>query len=90
MNDYTDTIVKDVLVAGLADKCIKNEVLGWSNLDTKTVNETITFIESKEMVFSVYSLTKGQLMGVSPSLPLQTMIMATEATANDLRSSIIP
>ena len=28
MNDYTDTIVKDVLVAGLADEDIKKEVLG--------------------------------------------------------------
>ena len=49
VNDFTDIIVKDVLVAGLADEDIKKDVLGWSELDTKDVNETVAFIESKEM-----------------------------------------
>ena len=49
MNDFTDIIVKDVLVAGLVDEDIKKDVLGWSELDTKDVNETVAFIESKEM-----------------------------------------
>ena len=47
--DFTDVIVKDVLVAGLCDEEIRKEVLGWSELDHKTVNETISFIEAKEM-----------------------------------------
>ena len=49
MNDFTDVIVKDVLVAGLVDEDIKKDVLGWCELDTKDVNETVAFIESKEM-----------------------------------------
>ena len=49
VNDFTDIIVKDVLVAGLVDEDIKKDVLGWSELDTKDVNETVAFIESKEM-----------------------------------------
>ena len=49
LNDFTDMIVKDVLVAGLIDEDIKKEVLGWSELDRKDVNETVAFIESKEM-----------------------------------------
>jgi hypothetical protein len=47
--DFTDTIVKDVLVAGLVDEEIKKEVLGWSELDNKSLDELVTFIEAKEM-----------------------------------------
>ena len=47
--DFTDEIVKGVLVSGLSDDDIRKEVLGWSELDTKTVKETVTFIESTEM-----------------------------------------
>ena len=47
--DFTDIILKDVLVAGLADEDIRKEVLGWENLDDKDINQTISFIESKEM-----------------------------------------
>ena len=37
------------MVTGLADGDIRKEVLGWGNLDEKDVNETIGFIEGKEM-----------------------------------------
>ena len=47
--DFTDIILKDVRVTGLTDKDIRKEVLGWKNLDEKNVNETIGFIEAKEM-----------------------------------------
>ena len=47
--DFTDIIVKDVLVAGLADEDIKREILGWTELDIKDVNSTVAFIEAKEM-----------------------------------------
>ena len=47
--DFTDIILKDVMVTGLADEDIRKEVLGWENLDEKNVNETIGFIEGKEM-----------------------------------------
>jgi len=47
--NFTDVIVKDVLISGLSDDDIRKDVLGWSELDTKTVKETVTFIESKEM-----------------------------------------
>ena len=38
------------MVTGLADEDIRKEVLGWGSLDEKDVNETISFIEAKEMV----------------------------------------
>ncbi len=37
--------VKDVLIAGIADDDIKKEVLGWADLDSKTVEETVTKTE---------------------------------------------
>ena len=47
--NFTDVIVKDVLVAGLSDEDIRREVLGWSDLDTASIAQTIKFIEGKEM-----------------------------------------
>ena len=47
--DFTDIMAKDVLIAGLVDEEIRREVLGWADLDTKKVNDTVTFIEAKEM-----------------------------------------
>ena len=49
INNFTDTIVKDVVVAGLVDDEIKKEVLGWADLDDKNIEETVNFIEGKEM-----------------------------------------
>ena len=37
------------MISGLSDNDIRKEVLGWSDLDVKTVKDTVTFIESKEM-----------------------------------------
>ena len=54
--NFTDVIVKDVLVSGLVDDDIKKEVLGWAELDRKNVQETVSFIEAKEMAWD--SLTK--------------------------------
>ena len=46
--NFTDVIVKDVIVAGLVDDDIKKDVLGWADLDIKSVDETVNFIEAKE------------------------------------------
>jgi len=47
--DFTDVIVKDVLISGLAEDEIKREVLGWAGLDASTMEETVSFLEAKEM-----------------------------------------
>ena len=36
-------------MAGIADDDVKKDVLGWDDLDNKTIDQTITFIEAKEM-----------------------------------------
>ena len=53
--DYTDDIVKYVLISGIADEDIKKDVLGCDNLDDKSLNETISIIENKEMASRVMS-----------------------------------
>ena len=47
--DYTDEMVKYVIISGIADEEIKKEVLGIPDLDKKTLNDTVTTIENKEM-----------------------------------------
>ena len=48
--DFTDIIAKDVLLlSGLAEDEVKREVLGWASLDLNTIEETVSFIEAKEM-----------------------------------------
>ena len=49
VTDFTDIMVKDVLVRGIVDDEIQKEVYGWNDVDTSTVNQTIAHIESKEM-----------------------------------------
>ena len=55
--DFTDIIIKDVLISGLSDEEIKIEVFGWHDLDRKTVNETVQFIEAKEMARNALART---------------------------------
>ena len=59
--DFSSVIIKYVLVNGLADAEIRREALGWKNLDTSTLADTIAFIESKEMARDAY---KGELSQV--------------------------
>jgi len=47
--DFTDDIVKYVVVSGVADEDIKKDVLGHADLDTRSLNATISLIENKEM-----------------------------------------
>ena len=44
------------MVTGLAGEDIWKEVLGWGSLDEEDVNETICFIESKEMARNVINV----------------------------------
>ena len=47
--DFTEIIVRDVLIAGIADTDIRREILGIGNILEQTVNNVITLVESKEM-----------------------------------------
>ena len=55
--DYTEDIVKYVVISGIVDEDIKKDVLGHPDLDTRSLNETISLIENKEM--AVRAMTTG-------------------------------
>ena len=45
---YTDEVVRDVLINGIADVDIRREALSADGMQKKPINEVIAFIESKE------------------------------------------
>ena len=47
--DFTNVMGKDVLISGLADEDIKRDVLGLPDLDCKSLEDTVSFVEAKEM-----------------------------------------
>ena len=47
--DYTEDIVKFVMLSGIVDEEIKRDILGYVDLDTKSLADTISLIEGKEM-----------------------------------------
>ena len=63
--DYTHLVVKDILVAGVADSDIRKDLLGWSELDTKSDKEVVKFVEEKEMALKAWSgsSSKGSNVG---------------------------
>ena len=64
--DFSSIIVKYVLVNGLADAEIKREVLGWKDLDSSALTDTVAYIENKEMARDAY---KGELLSNSRLRP---------------------
>lgn len=68
--DFTSTIVKYVLVNGLADAEIRREVLGWKSLDESSLADTVAFIEQKEMARDAF---KGEAAGVKTGYRKQQM-----------------
>ena len=63
--DFTDVIVKDVLISGLVDEEIRKEVLGWADLDEKSSEETVRFIEAKEMARDALASSSSSAAGIS-------------------------
>ena len=59
--DFSSVIIKYVLVNCLADAEIRREALGWKNLDTSTLADTIAFIESKEVARDAYKEELSQV-----------------------------
>ena len=47
--DFIDSIIRDVLIAGIADLDIRREVLGTSVILERAVNDVIALVESKDM-----------------------------------------
>ena len=47
--DYTDHIMRDVLVAGIYDAEIRRDILGVEGITEKPINEVISLVEKREM-----------------------------------------
>ena len=47
--DYTEEVIKDVMLAGISDVDIRREIIGCQGIHAKPVNEIISVIESREM-----------------------------------------
>ena len=47
--DYTDHVIRDVLLNGTSDPDIRREVLGTTNILQTPVNDVIALVENKEM-----------------------------------------
>ena len=47
--DYTEEVIRDVLLAGIADVDIRREALGMPDIQDKDTNDVVALIESREM-----------------------------------------
>ena len=47
--DYSPMVIKDILIAGIEDHEILKDVLGMTDLDTKTDKDIVRFVEEKEI-----------------------------------------
>ena len=77
VTDFTDIIVKDVLVSGVADEEIKQDLLGWAELDAKDLNSTVAFLEAKEMARDALN-KKPITAGISNYKKLKTAVNSTQ------------
>ena len=55
--DYTDQIIRDVLIAGVYDADIRRDVLGIDGITDRAVNEGISLVEKKEMARDANSVS---------------------------------
>eukprot|EP00111_Clytia_hemisphaerica_P020937 TCONS_00061733-protein len=75
--DFTDSIIRDVLIAGIEDSDIRREVLGIANILETSINDIIALVESKEMARDALPSSVGN---VSSSTYRRHKPKQTEAT----------
>lgn len=47
--DYTDHVIRDLLLNGVSDPDNRKDKLGMKDILTKLINDVIPFVETKEM-----------------------------------------
>ena len=57
--NYTDHMIRDTLLNGIADDEIRRKILGSADLLTRAVNEIVALVESKEMARNAVPPTKA-------------------------------
>ena len=65
--DYTSSVIKDVIVLGIADSDIQKDVLAWEELDDKDDKAVVAFVETKELAQNAWmsSQSSGTAAGLS-------------------------
>ena len=84
--DYTTETVRDVLLAGIADLDIRREALSTMNMQNKTINEVIAFVESREMARNATPSTT--LSALSSFRKKQPTPAAKKPTQPDIKKSM--
>ena len=94
--DYTDHVIRDVLLNGISDPDIRREVLGTKDVPKTPVNDVIALVENKEMARN--ALPSSTLSAVSsfkhqqdppkepPSATPSRVDQARQATCPDCKS----
>ena len=54
--DYTDEMIRHVLLNGLYDDAIRRDVFSEANLDSMLVNELVSLVEGKELAIDATKL----------------------------------
>ena len=85
--NFTDTIVRDVLLAGIADIDIRREVLGTDAILGRAVNDVIAIVVSKEMARNALPTTAA---GISSFRREKATPTGTQSTPDRNRTAMCP
>ena len=83
--DYTSMVVKEILVAGIADNEIRKDVLGWSELDDKGDKEVVKFVEEKEIARNAWA---GKATGAAGISGFKKAHRSTNDEATSIKSKL--
>ena len=90
--DYTDHVIRDVLLNGISDPDIRREVLGTKNVLQTPVNDVIALVENKEMARN--ALPSSTLSAVSSfkrqQEPPKEPPLATPSRADQAKQAACP
>ena len=62
--DYTDNIIRDVLIAGIYDIEIRRDILGIDGIIDKSVNDVVSLVEKREMARNANTVS-GNMSAIS-------------------------
>ena len=68
--DFTDSIIRDVLISGIADLDIRREVLCTSAILARVVNDVISLVESKEIAMNALPSSASGISSIKRGRPV--------------------
>ena len=76
--DFTDCIVRDVLVAGIYDLEIRRDILGTPLILDKTLNEVVSLVEGREMARNCIPSSNSAISSFKRSQKLESPVTPCE------------